>query len=69
MRDDEDSASLEAVGIECPNCGRPVELLVDCSVGRQDYIEDCEVCCHPIRVDVSVGADGVPIVQARHEDE
>lgn len=28
-------------------------MLLDVSVGRQKYIEDCEVCCNPIEVTVS----------------
>ena len=29
-------------------------MLIDISVIEQDYIEDCEVCCNPIRVIVAV---------------
>lgn len=36
----------------CPHCGAPISMLLDLSVDRQDYIEDCEVCCRPIRVRV-----------------
>lgn len=25
-------------------------MLLDLSAGSQDYIEDCEVCCRPIRI-------------------
>ena len=25
-------------------------MLLDASVTRQSYVEDCEVCCHPIEV-------------------
>ncbi|UII35089.1 CPXCG motif-containing cysteine-rich protein [Fulvivirga ulvae] len=25
-------------------------MLLDISVPHQDYIEDCEVCCNPIRI-------------------
>lgn len=27
-------------------------MVVDLSVDRQRYIEDCEVCCRPIQVNV-----------------
>ena len=69
MRDELDVASVEPVDVECPNCGRAFEMLVDCSAGRQEYIEDCEVCCRPIQVQVSIDADGFPLVTTRREDD
>ncbi len=33
----------------CPYCGEPAEARLDLSVDDQDYIEDCPVCCQPIR--------------------
>ncbi|MBZ0269842.1 CPXCG motif-containing cysteine-rich protein [bacterium] len=69
MRDDDDLAAVETVDVDCPNCGRPFEMLVDTSVGTQDYVEDCEVCCRPIHVHVTIDADGDPIVTTRREDD
>lgn len=43
---------IEEIGYLCPHCGEPVTALVDTSAGAQDYIEDCEVCCRPIRLHV-----------------
>lgn len=34
----------------CPCCGARISVVVDCSQKRQDYIEDCEVCCRPLRL-------------------
>lgn len=34
----------------CPYCWEQISMLLDCSVREQTYIEDCEVCCRPIRV-------------------
>lgn len=45
---------IEEVGYLCPHCGEPVTALVDLSLPSQDYIEDCEVCCRPIRLRVDV---------------
>lgn len=42
----------------CPYCGEPIELIVDCSVSEQEYIEDCQVCCRPIELAVRVSEDG-----------
>ncbi len=63
------SHSLETVSVQCPYCWESIEIVVDCSVAHQRYVEDCEVCCRPIVFDVSVGADGAPWVEAAAEDE
>ena len=34
----------------CPYCGEQISMLVDLSVEAQTFIEDCEVCCHPIEI-------------------
>ena len=39
----------EAV-ITCPYCWESLDILLDLSIPEQDYIEDCQVCCQPIRV-------------------
>jgi hypothetical protein len=44
-------------------------VLVDGSLPQQTYVEDCEVCCRPIVLDVSVDADGDVAVFARGENE
>ena len=41
---------LEETASSCPYCGESITLLLDLSVNDQDYIEDCEVCCQPMRV-------------------
>lgn len=34
----------------CPHCGEPLETYPDPGGGpAQDYVEDCAVCCRPIR--------------------
>ena len=43
--------------ITCPFCGEKIIVLIDSSQDTQDYIEDCQVCCRPIRFDV-ISADG-----------
>ena len=55
----------------CPYCGERLEIFVDRSVRRQEYIEDCQVCCRPIvlRVTLDDGEDGPPLVTARSEEE
>ena len=43
----------------CPYCGEEVSLLLDLSVRRQAYVEDCEVCCKPIAIDCTVEDDEI----------
>jgi transcription elongation factor Elf1 len=38
----------------CPYCGEEISMVLDLSVRRQTYVEDCEVCCKPIEVSYSV---------------
>lgn len=35
---------------ECPYCGEQISMVLDLSVKRQSYVEDCEVCCNPIEI-------------------
>ena len=45
--------------VECPYCGEVVEIVIDKSGGAtQDYVEDCEVCCRPWKVHVSLDVGG-----------
>jgi len=55
--------------ITCPYCGERIELTIDCSISDQDYIEDCEVCCRPINISVSIDEKGRPNVFPKHENE
>ncbi len=61
--------AMETVPARCPYCAAPIELIVDCSVDMQEYVEDCEVCCRPITVRASVDADGEAYVDLRQEGE
>lgn len=47
---------IEEATVDCPYCGEMITLVLDLSVSEQDYIEDCFICCQPIRVRYS--ADG-----------
>lgn len=40
---------------QCPYCWENISMLLDSSINRQTYIEDCEVCCNPIEVDAQFG--------------
>lgn len=36
----------------CPYCNAVISLLIDTSIEQQQYIEDCEVCCRPITINL-----------------
>jgi len=55
--------------ISCPYCGEVVTLLIDASVSEQSYVEDCQVCCQPIALDVVVDETEAVEVYARQENE
>jgi hypothetical protein len=35
---------------QCPHCWEDISMLLDVSIRKQTYIEDCEVCCNPIEI-------------------
>lgn len=61
--------NLQSAFLQCPYCGEQIEVLVDCSVGRQEYIEDCSVCCRPITISVEISQGEVVSIEGRTEDE
>ncbi|MES2822508.1 MAG: CPXCG motif-containing cysteine-rich protein [Pseudomonadota bacterium] len=60
---------VDAKDVQCPYCGETIEVLIDCSVPEQNYIEDCQVCCCPINFDVVVDEDGESTVYLSSENE
>jgi hypothetical protein len=40
-------------------------MVLDMSVESQGFIEDCEVCCHPIQINYSVVEDEIVSFEAR----
>jgi hypothetical protein len=49
----------------CPYCGEQISIVVDLSVRRQTYVEDCEVCCNPIEIDCGVEEDTIVTFSAK----
>jgi hypothetical protein len=43
----------------CPYCGEEISMVLDTSVRRQTYVEDCEVCCNPIEISYTVKEDAI----------
>jgi hypothetical protein len=40
-------------------------MVLDTSVPRQTYVEDCEVCCHPIEISFTVEDDALSEFNAK----
>jgi len=37
---------------QCPYCWETISMLMDPSSSEQQYVEDCEVCCNPMEINV-----------------
>lgn len=58
----------QTVIVQCPYCAESFEVLVDCSMAHQEYIEECDVCDHPVTLMIDVGEDGSVSVRTWSED-
>jgi hypothetical protein len=67
MTEHDDHLETEAT-VLCPYCGEINEIGLDPGGGsRQEYVEDCQVCCRPWRVIVTYLPDGSPEVSVEAE--
>ncbi|WP_339781908.1 CPXCG motif-containing cysteine-rich protein [uncultured Marinobacter sp.] len=62
-------SALDSVLIQCPYCWETLDISVDPSVVEQEYVEDCQVCCQPILLQVVFDDNLTPHVEARAENE
>jgi hypothetical protein len=54
----------------CQYCGIHNTVNVDFTVsGKQDFIEDCRICCRPNRVIITIDEEENIFVEARYIDE
>lgn len=58
----------EEHSLDCPCCGETITLLVDRSIPMQSFVEDCQVCCRPLVIDVLVGGANIQVT-ARPEND
>lgn len=59
---------IEQIKIQCPYCWEEIDIMVDCSAGSQQYIEDCQVCCEPISLVITCHENALPNVEAQREN-
>lgn len=57
------------VDFSCPYCFAPISMLLDPSVPAQTYVEDCEVCCHPIEVAYEADGEGITAFEVQRLEE
>ena len=51
--------TLDEATYICDNCGEEIVIPVDISAGsRQEYVEDCPVCCSPCVIHVQIDDNG-----------
>ena len=53
-----DDALEQFLEVSCPYCSEDLLVRLDLSTGSQSYVEDCQVCCQPIQLSMSVAPDG-----------
>ena len=49
----------------CPFCGEEISMVLDLSVHRHSYVEDCEVCCNPLEISYTVEDDVLAEFEAK----
>jgi hypothetical protein len=55
--------------VQCPYCGESNEIELETSIQKQEYVEDCQVCCQPMLVQIIVDETSNAIVSVRKENE
>jgi transcription elongation factor Elf1 len=52
----------------CDSCGEEIVVPLDITAGeRQEYVEDCPVCCHPMVLRIEFDDSGDATVDGEHE--
>jgi hypothetical protein len=65
-----DGTADDGALVYCPYCGEPNEITLDPGSGaRQEYVEDCHVCCQPWQVIVWYRTDGSADVSVLTTDD
>lgn len=49
--------------VTCPHCWEGHRLFIDVSAGSASYVEDCQVCCHPMEITLVIHGEEIEDVQ------
>ena len=61
---------LESTTDSCPYCGELIEFLFEPLDSDQQYYEDCQVCCQPILIKLTLEPEGnLPLFRCFRADE
>ncbi|HIC56958.1 MAG TPA: CPXCG motif-containing cysteine-rich protein [Acidobacteria bacterium] len=60
---------MDVHAIHCPSCGEPLDVAIDWSVNRQEYVEDCQVCCRPMVLQITIDAERNADITVRVETD
>ena len=53
----------------CPHCGVDLSVRLEASGGKeQQFIQDCEVCCRPIKIEVRFQGEEVIHFEAQADE-
>ena len=54
---------------QCPYCWENISMLIDTSQTEQNYIEDCEVCCNPIQINIKTENNEIVSFEFNHIEQ
>lgn len=60
---------MEEHFFQCPYCWEQISMLIDVSQYQQTYIEDCEICCNPIQVSITISDQQIVSFQAENIEQ
>ena len=60
---------MEEFFFQCPYCWEEISMLVDMSISNQTYIEDCEICCNPIQLNITIQNGEITNIQAENIEQ
>ncbi|MEM6793167.1 MAG: CPXCG motif-containing cysteine-rich protein [Acidobacteriota bacterium] len=59
---------VDRLDFSCAFCGEWMDVDLDPAAGRrQTFVEDCQVCCRPNVLEVTLDAEGFPTVNVQPE--
>lgn len=57
------------IEISCPYCGEINIIEIDITEGlSQIFVQDCEVCCRPVELNISIDRDSNISIEVRNEE-
>lgn len=60
---------MEEHFFQFPYCWEQISMLIDVSQNQQTYIEDCEICCNPIQVSITISDQQIVSFQAENIEQ